>query len=35
MSTENNGLSMTDLQKNALISGNKAMQILELSRHQK
>ena len=33
MSIENNGLTMTDLQKTALISGNKAMQMLELSRH--
>ena len=28
-----NNMSMTDLQKTALISGNKAMQMLELSRH--
>lgn len=33
MNIENNSWSMTDVQKTALISGNKAMQILELSRH--
>ena len=33
MNIDNNSLSMTDLQKTALISGNKAMQMLELSRH--
>ena len=33
MNAETNILSMTDLQHTALISGNKAMQLLELSRH--
>lgn len=33
MNAETNMLSMTDLQHTALISGNKAMQLLELSRH--
>ena len=32
MNAETNILSMTDLQHTALISGNKAMQLLELSR---
>ena len=33
MNAETNILSMTDLQHTALISGNKAMQLLELTRH--
>ena len=33
MNAETDILSMTDLQHTALISGNKAMQLLELSRH--
>ena len=33
MNAETNNLSMADLQHTALISGNKAMHLLELSRH--
>ena len=33
MDIGNRTLSMADLQKNTLVSGNKAMQMLELSRH--
>lgn len=33
MDIGNRTLSMVDLQKNTLVSGNKAMQMLELSRH--
>lgn len=33
MNAETNNLSMADLQHTALISRNKAMQLLELSRH--